>query len=147
MTGTELIERADQVSRNRSRIAILAALSFLGVQFLLWPRITQVVGRDARSDAWALNALVLLAILATGGGILNARALRALVHDEVAKANLHQAIRVGYWVAMGVAFGLYFGPWFSAFTAKQAIYCIVTGSVVAALLTFAGLERRAHADG
>ena len=61
--------------------------------------------------------------------------------------HLRSAVLAGYWVAMGLALVMYVTPWFRGFTARQAIYVIVTGSIVVSLLTFAGLERGTQADG
>ena len=147
MADAELVELADRLSRRRAWLAIGAALVFVVVQFVTWPLTFQAGVHGGRADAWAINALVLLGILATGGGIFARRSLWALVHDELAQVHLHRAVRAGYWVAMTLAFVLYFGPWFAGFTGRQAIYVIVAGSVVVALLTFAVLESRAHAEG
>ncbi|MEZ4586717.1 MAG: hypothetical protein R2909_09985 [Gemmatimonadales bacterium] len=140
------IETADRYSRRRITIALLAVVAFLGVQLIATP----AVFRDSsptRIDWWAINAVALLAVLATGGGVLNSRPVRSIVQDELARANLRAAIRTGYWVAMGLALVLYLGPWFRDLTMRQGVYLIVTGSVVVPLLAFALLELRAHADG
>jgi hypothetical protein len=147
MVDTQLVELADRYSRKRALIAILAALVFLGVQFIAQPRVFGGSSHGTRIDLWAVNAIVLLAVLATGGGVLNRRAVRALVHDDLSRGHLRTAVLAGYWVAMGMALVMYLAPWFRDFTARQAIYVIVTGSIVAPLLTFAGLERGTQADG
>jgi hypothetical protein len=147
MVDKELVDLADRYSRRRALLAIIAALVFLGVQFLARPRVFGEASHGTRIDWWAVNAITLLAVLATGGGVLNRRGVRALVHDELSRLHLRTSVLAGYWVAMALAIFLYLAPWFEAFTARQAIYVIVTGSVVVSLLTFAGLERRAHADG
>ena len=147
MVDTQLVELADRYSRKRALIAILAAVVFLGVQFIAQPRVFGGGSHGAAIDLWVVNAIVLLAVLATGGGVLNRRGVRALVHDDLSRGHLRTALLAGYWIAMGLALLMYVTPWFGEFTARQAIFVIVTGSVVVSLLTFAGLERRAHADG
>ena len=147
MATTELVELADRVSRRLARLAAAAALVFLVVQLVTRPLTSQAGGHGGRADAWAINALALRGVLATGGGLFARRAWWALVQDELAQVHLQRAVRTGYWVAMALAFVLYFGPWFAGYTARQAIYVIVAGSIVVALLTFAALEGRAHADG
>jgi protein-S-isoprenylcysteine O-methyltransferase Ste14 len=146
MVDTQLVELADRYSRKRALVAVVAALVFLGVQFIAQPRVFGGGSPGTTIDWWAVNAIVLLAVLATGGGILNRRRVRTLVHDDLSRGHLRTAVLAGYWIAMGLAFVLYLAPWFQEFTARQAIYVIVTGSIVVSLLTFAGLERRAHAD-
>jgi len=147
MIDKQLVELADRYSRRRAVVAILAALVFLGVQAVARPRAFGEGSPGTRIDWWAVNAIILLAVLATGGGILNRRGVRALVHDDLSRGHLRAGVLAGYWVAMGLGLFLYLAPWFQDFTSRQAIYVIVTGSVVVSLLTFAGLERRAHADG
>ncbi|MEZ4455445.1 MAG: hypothetical protein R2882_02680 [Gemmatimonadales bacterium] len=146
MADQRLVELADRYSRRRALIAIVAGVAFLAVQLIAQPLVFRPEGPEGRVDVWVINAIALLGVLATGGGILTPRRVQALVQDELARAHLHAAIRVGYWVAMGLALLLYLGPWFRGYSARQAVYLIVTGSVLAALFTFAGLERRALSD-
>ncbi|MGE0440587.1 MAG: hypothetical protein AB7S39_08835 [Gemmatimonadales bacterium] len=146
MSSERLVELADRYSRRRALIAVVAGAAFLGVQLVAQPRVFRPEGEGGRLDLWVVNAIALLGVLATGGGVLTPRRVQALVQDELARVHLQVAVRVGYWVAMGLALLLYLGPWFRGYSARQAVYVIVTGSVVGALFTFAGLERRAHAD-
>lgn len=147
MVDTQLVELADRHSRKCALIAMLTAVAFMGVQFVAQPRAFGGGSHGTSIDLWAVNAIVLLAVLATGGGLLNRSGVRALVHDDLSRGHLYTAVRAGYWVAMGLALSMNLAPWFRDYTARQASYVIVTGSVVISLLTFAGLERRAHADG
>lgn len=147
MTDTQLVDLADRYSRRRAWLAIIAAGVFLAAHLAARPRVFGTGAPETRVDWWAVNAVALLAVLATGGGLLNGRRIRALVHDELSRAHLKTAVVGGYWVAMGLALLMYFGPWFAGFSGRQAVFVIVTGSLVVSLLTFAGLEHRAHADG
>jgi hypothetical protein len=147
MVDKQIVDLADHYSRKRATLAVAAAVMFLGVQFLTGPRAFGEGTAGTRIDWWAINAVALLAVLATGGGIANGRAVRALVHDEISRGHLRTAVLAGYWIAMGLGLFLYLAPWFQGFTARQAIFVIITGSLVVSLLTFAGLERRALADG
>ena len=47
---------------------------------------------------------------------------------------------------MAIAMGLYVAAGFNSFTAREALYLVVTPSVGVALLTFCYLEWRAHRD-
>jgi hypothetical protein len=47
---------------------------------------------------------------------------------------------------MAIAMGLYVTTAFRTFTAREALYLVVTPSVGVALLTFCYLEWRAHRD-
>ena len=148
MQSKSLVEIADQMSRKRAIVAAAAALWFLVVQLIVRPFF---VGRadtahQAKLDWWAINAILLLLLLATGGGILNRARLRALVNDEVSRVHYKTAVVTGYWVAMVVAMAAYFlsGTW--NLTAREAVYLTVTPSIGIALLVFAYLEYRAHGD-
>ena len=68
------------------------------------------------------------------------------MNDDVARSNYKTAVVAGYWVAMTVAMSLYVVPSFRSLTAREAVYVVVTSSIVVALLTFSYLEYRAHRD-
>jgi hypothetical protein len=87
-----------------------------------------------------------LLMLAIGSGLLRNRRIRPLVDDEVSRHNREMGIIAGYWVAMAIAMGLYITTAFRTFTAREALYLVVTPSVGVALLTFCYLEWRAHRD-
>ena len=148
MTSKTPVEIADRVSRKRPVIVAAAALVFLVAQVVSRPYFGggPDTAHHAKIDAWAVNAAALLALLATGGGLLNRRQVRALVNDEVARSNYRTAVVAGYWVAMAAAMALYVASSFRSISAREAIYDIVTLSIVVALLVFSYLERRAHRD-
>lgn len=148
MQPTEIVEAADRMSRKRAIVVAVAAAAFLAIQVVLRPFFAG--GADPANhtqiNLWAINAIVLLLGLATGGGLLNRRALRTLVNDEVARANRQTAVAAGYWVAMAMAMGLYLLHLARDLTGREAVYIIVTSSLVVALFAFAWLEYRAHRD-
>jgi hypothetical protein len=142
------VEIADRMSRKRAGLMVAAAVVFL-VSAVARPLLSG--GLDAahheRLDLWAINAVVLLAVLATGGtGILNSRRIRSLVHDEVSRSHYRTAIVAGYWAAMTAAMSLFAWPGAGAVGARTAIYVIVSAGIAVALFAFAGLELRAHRD-
>jgi protein-S-isoprenylcysteine O-methyltransferase Ste14 len=142
------VEIADRVSRKRAKGVALAAIAFVVIQAIIRPFLAADSGSTHQTtiDWWAVNAVVLLALLATGGGLLNTRNIRALVNDEVSHTHYRTAVVAGYWVAMTTAMGIYFVPRLEGVTARNAAYLIVTSSVVVALLVFSYLELRAHRD-
>ena len=148
MQSRSPVEIADDKSRGRAIGVAIITVLFLGIQFITRP--VFISGPNSAPtmsiDMWAVNSIVLLLLLATGGGILSRKKIRALMNDEVARANYRTAVTAGFWVAMMAAMTLYVVPRFSGFSAREAIYLIVTGSLVVALLTFAWLEHRAHGD-
>ncbi|GJM44812.1 MAG: hypothetical protein DHS20C21_16540 [Gemmatimonadota bacterium] len=142
------VDVADRMSRKRAAVLALAAAAFLAVQVVARPFFVGGPESDhhVQINFWALNALALLLVLATGGGLLNRRQLRALVNDEISRANRQTAIAAGYWVAMGAAMILYVLQGSYPLTGREAAYLIVSASVLVALFLFSYLEFRAHRD-
>src|SRR5262245_39118019 len=88
MPSPSPVELADQVSRKRAVLVAAAAIVFLG-HAVLRPLLGGGfdVGHHLRTDLWAVNAVLLLLLLATGGFLFSSRKVRALVNDEVSRAN------------------------------------------------------------
>jgi len=147
MTSKSPVELADHVSRKRAVLVAVAAIVFLAhavLRPLLGGGLDAAQG--ARTDLWAINALLLLAVLATGGFLFNRRRVRALVNDEVSRAHYRTAVAAGYWVAMATAMAVFLLPPSRGLAARAAVYVIVSASLVVALLVFSWLEHRAHRD-
>ena len=142
------VEIADKVSRKRAFAVAIAAGVFLMIQIVTRPVFNSEpdTAHLSRLIMWALNAAALLLLLYTGGGLMQKREIRALVNDEITRANSRSAVNVGYWIAMSIAMGLYALAGYRNLTAREAIYLIVTPSVGIALLAFSWLELRAHRD-
>lgn len=143
------VEIADVYSRKRPVIFGVATVLFLVIQIVTRPFFT--VGPETaqyltRQVMWSVNVIFLLLCLATGGGILSRRDIRALVNDEVSRSNYRTSAIAGFWVAMVTALGVFFLPVAESFTARQVVYVIVTSSTSIALLAFSYLELRAHRD-
>lgn len=140
------VEIADRYSRKRAVIMALAAIAFLGAQVARRPFTGGWPGPTHGEIAWAVNALVLLAILATGGCLLLSRPIRALMNDDVTRSHFRTVGVIGFWVAMATAMGLYAVPASEGLTARDAAYVIVTCSTAIPILAFSYLEYRAHRD-
>jgi len=135
------------MSRKRALIFAVAAAGFLINYAVLRPFVfTAPSAHGTMLGAWAINTLLLLAALATGGGLMHRRQLRALVNDEVSHSHYRTALAAGFWTAMVAALGVYVIPAASQYTARDAVYAIVTPSVAIPILVFAFLELRAHRD-
>ena len=147
MLSSSLIETAHRKSRQRAILFGVAGLTFLAVQVLTRPPFaTGDYAHGWRAYAWALNAALLLMLLAGGGGFAHPRQLRELIHDDVARDHNRTACKAGFWVAMACALALAVIPSLQALTAHQASYLVVTLGAGTAVLSFAWLELRSHAD-
>jgi hypothetical protein len=148
MTSSD-IETADRLTRRRARM-----LPFLAIIFL-----TQQVSYFAEADArvrmvdhvkvgaWLLLSVVLLLALATGGFWFKPRNVRALMDDEVTRANRAEAFRIGFLITMIAGIALYFLDQFVPVSGREAIHVLVTVGIATALIAFGALERRALRDG
>jgi hypothetical protein len=147
MSPKSAVEIADQKSRLRAILFAFATVVFIGVQILTHPAFnTAAYTHGWRSYAWAFNAALLLLCLGSGGGVLNPIQIRALINDEVAQLHNRRACTVGFWMSMVTALVTYCIPSMQSFTGHQVAYLVVTIGASSALLTFAWLEYRAHAD-
>ena len=143
------VEIADEASRKRAWLLALGAIVFAVGQALSAPpfRFTPDAGLyHSRGIFWIVNVILLLALLATGGGLLNSAQVRALMNDEVSRMNYHTSAILGFWIAMIVGLGLYIVPPVKGLTGQQAVYLVVTAGVFVASMAFSFLELRAHRD-
>lgn len=93
--------------------------------------------------AWAALTATLLVLLATGGGLLRSRAVRALLNDETTRLHRMRACATGLWASMLCGIAVYLLAQVVEVTAREAIHIVVTAGLSAALLGFAMQERRA----
>lgn len=98
-----------------------------------------------RNGGWVVLTAVIVTLLVGGGFWFRSREVRELLEDDITRANRGSALTLGFTVAMIGAIGLYalesFAP--GSATMREAIHLIVTFGLVAALLRFGLLERRA----
>lgn len=140
-TDTEL---ADRYSRKRARMMPALTVIFLTQQaaYLSDAPAGRAVDQ-VRIGAWAVLATVLLLLLVTGGAWIRPRAIRALMDDEVTRANRASALNLGFTLAIGMGIGLFVLAPVLDLTARQAIHFIVSIGLASALLRFGLQERRA----
>lgn len=134
------VEVADRLSRKRAILIALAAIAFLVSQAL--------TSRSHAGDDTLLTvgSVVLLLLLATGGGLLHQTKVRALMNDDVSRDHHRTAIGVGFWTAMIGALVFSWIPGMDAHSVRQAMQFVVTLGTSVAMLMFAVLELRAHRD-
>ena len=148
MTSSD-IETADRLTRKRARMLPFLAIIFLSQQAAYFadshPQVRTV--DHVKVGAWLLLSVVLLLALATGGYWFKPKNVRALMDDEVTRANRAEAFRIGFLVTMVAGIGLYFLDQLVPMQGRESIHILVTVGIATALITFGALERRALKDG
>lgn len=148
MLDPDLIETADRLSRRRARMLPVLAIILIVQQATYFNQAQDLL--HARTvdqihfGAWAVLSLVLLAALATGGFWLRGRELRELLNDEQTIAHRKSAMSFGFVAAMLVGIGCWVLASIEPVGAHEALNAVVTTGLVAALIRFGVLERRAH---
>ena len=148
MTTPSDIERAERISRRRARMFPILGIYFIAGQAIFFSQAesSQRVAQF-KISAWLVWALILLIAFAFAGGHFQGRKIRALVEDDVARANRAKAYETGFWAAAAAAIALYITNMFEVVTGRDAIHLILTALVGAAMIRFGVLERRSLKDG
>jgi hypothetical protein len=145
MTEASDVEQAHAIGRKRARLFAFQAILFISWQALFFSGPAEDPLRTVSAvkiSAWFVWALVLLLVLATGGGFRHRR-LRGLLNDELTRQHRTRGYVTGFWVAAAACIALYLVGMFEPVGGREAIHIILSAGVGAALLTFALLERRA----
>ena len=139
-------EEAERLSRRRAGMMPMLGVLLIVQQGIFFT--ADDTGRlvdSIRTTGWMALALVILAVLVTGGFWFKPRAIRNLMDDEITRANRASALTFGFVLAMSAAIVLYALEAFysGSATTREAIHIIVTAGLVGALARFGLLERRA----
>lgn len=149
MAEQSIAQRADYLSRKRARILPVLAIIYITQQASY---ITMRSGPAHRSvdqikiSAWLVLSALLLAAIATNGFWFQPREVRAMINDEVTRANREDAMRFGFVFAMLTCIAVYFITMFQAVDGRDAVHIIMSDGLGAALIRWGWLERRAHRD-
>ncbi len=139
-----LVDQADRLSRRRARMIPALAFFFLTQQISYFSNLPGDRAVDkVRIGAWVAMSAVLLLFLANGGAWLRPAAVRALMNDEVTRANRAAAQQFGFLLAIGGAILLYPFVGKVELDARQVIHLIVSLGLAGGVLRFGMLERRA----
>lgn len=145
MTGSSSnAELAERLSRRRARMMPVLGLFLIIQQSAYFSHGDGSRAVDqVRLGAWVAMSLVVLAVLATGGFWFRSKEARAMIEDEITRANRASALGVGFVCAMLTATICYVmrGAW--EFSVGEVIHLIVTAGLFSALIRFSFLERRA----
>jgi ABC-type Fe3+ transport system permease subunit len=149
MNQRTVSERADFLSRRRARVLPVLAIIYLTQQASYISMRSGPADRpvDAvKISAWLVLSAVLLAALATKGFWLQPREVRAMIDDEVTRANRTDAMRFGFIFAILTCIVVYFITMFEPVNGRDAVHIVMSDGLGAALIRWGWLERRAHRD-
>ena len=149
MTAESDSAKAEKLSRKRARMLPILAVIFVGQQVTFFAGFGQGdrTVDNVQVGAWLILSIVLLLVLATGGGWIYSRAVRDLANDELTRAHRNDAFRVGFLAAMAGCIALYVFSLMEPLTGREAVHMVMSIGIAAALLRFGYLERRSLVDG
>ena len=141
--SAEEMALAEKLTKRRARVSIV-----LGVFFLVTMATSLDVDVPANRPetvklaAWIVWAAALLFLLATGGGLLRGKSLRALMNDDSTIANRSRAIHAGFWATVISAFVLYALSLFQPVSGREAIRLLLSAAVATSVIRFGLSELR-----
>ena len=143
-------EKADYLSGRRARMLPALAIIYLIQQatyFTVPSGAAHRSGDDVKISAWLIFSLILLAAISTKGFWLEKPAVRAMIDDELSRANRHDAMRFGFIFAILTGIVIYAITMFEPVNGRDAVHVILSDGLGAALIRWGWLERVAHRDG
>jgi hypothetical protein len=145
-------ELIDRLQRRRTIGVMLQGLLFVNWQLLflpmLWPSTWSGGPFDlVRVVAYPLWPALMLAFIASGGGFILSREVRAVLNDETTHAHRRRALEFGFWGAMAGALAGYGLSLAGAATPLAVAHLVLSAGLAAAMVAFAALELRAQANG
>src|ERR1043165_5346430 len=98
-------ERIERLQRRRTRLAFTPFVFFAVWQgnFLALQDNPHPLGDQLKLSAYVVWAVVLMLFIATGGGWILPREVRAILNDESTREHRRRAVGLGFWVAMAAA--------------------------------------------
>jgi len=135
------IEHAERMSRARAAVMALAAV-ILVLNLVLQYGNANYAGPGARGGSWIVVIGLWTFILWNGGGLRLRGRLRDLLNDELSLQNRSRALALGFYAAVLLALVLFVAAWAVPIGTGDALKIVSGGSVSAALLRYAWLERR-----
>jgi hypothetical protein len=139
---------AERLSRKRARMLPVLAVLFLAQQATYF---TGTGHGDRTVDhvhiaAWLVMSVVLLLALATGGGWIYSKEVRALANDESTRVHRGDAFGLAFLASMAAGVALYIVSLYEPLDGRDAIHAVMTIGIATALVRFGYLERRALRD-
>jgi len=142
-------EKAEFLSKRRARMLPALAVIYITQQasYITLPHepMDRAVN-GVKISAWLVLSAVLLAALATKGFWFQRREVRALIDDEVTRANRIEAMRFGFIFAMLTCIVIYLITMFEPVNGRDAVHIVMSDGLGAALIRWGWLERVASRD-
>ncbi|HET6943087.1 MAG TPA: hypothetical protein VFH89_13085 [Sphingomicrobium sp.] len=148
MAEQTIAQQAERLSQKRSRMLFVLAVIFLSQQATYFSGRHDLASPagQVKIAAWLVLSIVLLLMLATGGGWFRSAEVRALLNDETTREHRRAGFVSGFWAACFAAITIYALDLFEPVSGRDTVHIILTVAIAAAMLTFGRLERRAHRD-
>jgi hypothetical protein len=141
-----IVQQAERLSQKRSRLLFVLPVVFLAQQATYFSGRHDIASPagHVKIAAWLALSIVLLLILATGGGWFRSAEVRALLNDETTREHRREGFVTGFWAACLTAIAIYAVDLFEPVSGRDTVHIILTAAIATAMLTFGRLERRAH---
>jgi hypothetical protein len=142
-------QKADFLSGRRARMLPALAIIYITQQATYFTVPSGAAHRgvdDLKISAWLVFSAILLAALSTKGFWLERREVRAMIDDELSRANRLDAMRFGFIFAMLTCIVIYAITMFQPVNGRDAVHVVLSDGLGAALIRWGWLERRAHRD-
>ncbi|MEY4500844.1 MAG: hypothetical protein RIS52_734 [Pseudomonadota bacterium] len=141
--SAEEMALAEKLTRRRARMCIILGLFFIATMASsLGVDVPTSRPETVKIAAWIVWAAMLLFILATGGGLLRGKTVRALMNDDSTIDNRRRAMVAGFWATVASAFALYAISLFEPVSGREAIRLLLSAAVGASIIGFGKLELR-----
>jgi protein-S-isoprenylcysteine O-methyltransferase Ste14 len=141
--SAEEMALAEKLTRRRARMCIILGLFFIATMASsLGVDVPTSRPETVKIAAWIVWAAMLLFILATGGGLLRGKTVRALMNDDSTIDNRRRAMVAGFWATVASAFTLYAISLFEPVSGREAIRLLLSAAVGASIIGFGKLELR-----
>jgi protein-S-isoprenylcysteine O-methyltransferase Ste14 len=141
--SAEEMALAEKLTRRRARMCIILGLFFIATMASsLGVDVPTSRPETVKIAAWIVWAAMLLFILATGGGLLRGKTVRALMNDDSTIDNRRRAMVAGFWATVTSAFALYAISLFEPVSGREAIRLLLSAAVGASIIGFGKLELR-----
>ncbi|HSV04838.1 MAG TPA: hypothetical protein VLI41_16705 [Phenylobacterium sp.] len=145
-------ELIDRLQRRRTWGVMLQGLFFVNWQLLSLPMLMPWTWSDGafdmiRAATYLLWPALMLALIATGGGFILSREIRAVLNDETTRAHRRRAFELGFWGAMAGVLAGYGLSLAGTASPLVVVHLVLSAGLATSMIAFAVLELRAQADG